>query len=685
MPSYVKRPTKQDIIGLLSWCGGSLTELPYSTLTLGGAVTPQPLDPKSYGGFWGRFWWEVLRDMTFLNLEFQNELKGDLVTSFPEDFPLRLPPTGPAKVASAVDQVNVGDPQVKVTLPQGYRDPKTRAAMERLLARFLRGLIQMEEQTSDTSPLRDQSVNTIGLGMGCRMMALDMSRWPEKPKRKRGERQEKWDEREAEWTRERRRTSPFVSRSLHPMNVIYDRVHTPPEWMVIREPANPWEIRAEYPDWNDPAQRLTQSPSGPGTLPVVKTTFITKKWVAVYADGSALLSVKDGADDDGVAPNPYGLINAWPSAGGAGSQDPYGRPEYELVGIIRRNRDTLLMDASVFNQEEVIRQRSTLGPKIWVTGPDAKRRVDIARQILSNPMKAVDSEQGYDYKELAPSPIPPVLMDMRARIDQALDKGMVFDVASGSGTPSEPAARTRIRLFQIDKRFATAVLHIQQTLEASLTAALYMVKYVLKEAVGVNVALPGQPADYVDVKPDDIPDGAIVEVNLIGDSEEEKARLLQMGQSRMQTGTLDLTTFLEDFAREPDPQRIVAGLYLDKMRSEVLIPAVVALLQGAGPQMVAQAFQQQGILMQPQEVAPMVGISTGGMPGDPAAGPPGGGVRVQPQGAGLPGLPGLVPAEGGNPALNSPNGPEALAQTLNQGLPPVGRGPAVRTAPPRGL
>lgn len=687
------RPTKDDIRALLEWAGGSFTTLPYQLPTTTDAVNV-PLVARVTGGFWAQFWIEVLEDLRFWRQQIADYLTGDQVTSFPKGFPLRIPPTAPAKVASAADQVNVGDPQIKVTIPEGVKSDEERARLTRLYERFGRGLIQQEERDSDTSPLREQSQNTIALGLGGRSVMLDLSLWPKRPKKRPYESAEKHQEKLDEWNKARRSQSPFVMRSIHPLNFFYDRAHTPPRWVILQEPSNPWDIRADYPNWSDPQSRFKQPP-GAAVQPVVKITYMTPDWMAIYADGENLLGTKEKAGPDGVAPNPYKRVMLWPSAGGSGHQDPLGRPEFELAGIIRHNKGVLLVEASIFNQEEVYRQRVSLGPKIIVSGPDAKERIRIAAQVLSSPLKAVDAPPGYTVSEIHPSTMPPVLTDQRAQVREDIDRGMVYDVASGAGNPTEPAARTRIRLFQIDKRFAAAVLNIQQTLEASLIAALYTVRDVLKEPVGVNVALTGLPAEYVDLKPEDIVDGVVFEVNLIGDSEEEKARRIQEGMARLtsQPPTLDLEHFMRDYARDVDVEGILSGIEADAIRIQAIIPGIVALFQGQMKQVVLEALQEAGI--DPMEVAAeaaQAGMQGGGavppsQPGGTAGAPgaasaPGapGGIAVGANGASLPGLPGLVPAEGDNAGVARPNSPEALAQTLQRGLQPVG-GPPLRRVP----
>ena len=680
------KPTKRYIETLVAWTGGNMTSLPYGPAESQVSTTtePNPLTPGVAGGFWGQFWYEVLRDMKYHRLQFHDEIKGDSITNFPENFEIKIPPTCSAKVNSAVDQVNIGDPQIKVHAPIGFRSADERASIERKLAMFCRGLIQGEERDSDTSPLRDQSMNTIAYGAGVRTISVDITRWPERPDRRKREKGDDFKKRMEEYNHRRRRISPFVTRSVHPLNIAYDRQNTPPKWAIIREPTTPWDAKAEYPAWDESSTIEDYMPNV-AQRPCVRVWYITNEWVACYIDGKPALGPEDGADAEGVAKNPYGQINFWFSAGGSGEQDPYGRPEYELSGIIRKNRDVLKADASIFNMEEVYRQRVGLGPKVGVKGPDPIKAAAILAQILSNPLKGFTMEPGYTIEEVRPTELPPVVADQRARVNADIDRGMVYDVASGAGNPTEPAARTRVRLFQIDKRFATAVLHIQQTVEASCTAAIYMVRDVLKEPVGVNVASAGQPAEYVDLRPDEIPDGIVVEVNLIGDSEEEKARRLQMGISRLtsQPPTIDMKTFLEDYAQDADPEEIIIRMGMDAIRQNVIIPFTLKFFEGQVPAMVMQVMEEEGIQFSQQEmqasamsmVPPeeLAAMQAAGGPWGGGGGPQGGNIAVGPNGA-------VLPGEGDNAMVSRPNSPEGLAQTLRQGLPALDQGP--RRAPP---
>jgi hypothetical protein len=200
----------------------------------------------------------------------------------------------------------------------------------------------------------------------------------------------------------------------------------------------------------------------------------------------------------------------------------------------------------------------------------------------------------------------------------------------------------------------------------------------------------------VDLRPEDIVDGVVFEVNLIGDSEEENARRIQEGMSRLtsQPPTLDLEHFMRDYARDPDPEGIMSGIEADMIRLQAIMPGIVALFQGQMKQVVLEALIEAGI--DPMELAAGAAQQQGGEAGGGAvpvsqpgaAGAPGaasapgapGNIEVTPSGAALPGLPGLQAAEGDNARVARPNSPEGLAATLQQGMRPV-QGPPLRRTP----
>jgi hypothetical protein len=204
-----------------------------------------------------------------------------------------------------------------------------------------------------------------------------------------------------------------------------------------------------------------------------------------------------------------------------------------------------------------------------------------------------------------------------------------------------------------------------------------MIKNVLKCPVGVNVPQKGQPAEYVEIDPDDIPDGLIVKVNLVGESEEEKARKQEQADARLGI-SLDLKGYYEMIG-ERDPEARIQGLREDKMR-EVIDMFLMQLAQGMGPQILAQVAQQQGIQYTPEELAtaamragvadavqgaPMAegGASAGGGAQQPQGQQP---IQVNQQGAALPGTP-YENAESGvsdNPQIARPDSGEALQQRL---------------------
>lgn len=639
------RPSYDYIKSLAEWTGGDIKRLAYVAYTMQTSInTPIATTSVETGGFWSEFWRDTAESMRYFRRQFHDDVSGsEKIRAFPENWVIRLPNTAPSKVREAVDQVFVGDPQIKVEVPKGYKDPEKRSQLERKLTKFCWGLIQHEERSSDMSPLEEQKINTIALGSGTRSILIDLTNWPPKPEKKRREKLALFEERMAAWQDITRRNSPFSVKSVHPLNYAYDRSNNPPQWFIIREPIMPWEAKVKYKHWQ-PNNVVRDNPQR-AVQPLCKMQFWTPEWYACYIDGAKALGEEDNADSHGVAPNPYHCIPYWPSAGGHGSQDPLGRPEFELVGILRDNRDALLVDAEIFNLEEIYRWRASYGPKLIVSGPDQTVCEELANKVMTGPQKAVGFPPGYSVNEVKPSELPPALLDQRRRVDIEIERGMVYDVAAGAGNPTEPAARTRIRLQQVDKKLASAALNVQQSLESSFMAAIYMIRDVLKESVGVNVAQSGLPADYVDLSPDEIPDGIVVTAKLVGDSEEEKARRIQIGETRLGR-TLDIRTFMTDFAQDPNPDGILEGMAEDVVRQTVIIPAIVSVLQGQAPTIIQEAAQEAGI--------------------NP-------GLEVSPDGAVLPGMrsPGngagtaIIDEERNNPQVANPESPEALNQTLS--------------------
>lgn len=665
-----ERPTLEWVEALAQWAGGSLSTLAYTVTTGSGATSA--VSPVA-SGFFGNFYCEVATDERFLRRDYVAEVLGDpRAPNFPDGFTIRIPPTAPDKARAANAQVFIGDPQFTVELPEGFRSAEKRADLERLFTKACYGWHNTEERDSDTSPLNDIKNNCISLGLAVRTTVLNKGKYPEKPERKPGERKKAWEERKKAWDRERKKagSSVFAVRSIHPLNVAYDRQNTPPQWVLIREPIEGSVAAKQYPAWK----------GGDGyKLPQADAPLLTEArlwtpcWTGCWINGEPALGPADGADQDGIAENPYGFIPVWFAAGGHGRQDVAGRPEWELQGIIRGARDLLVEEAVIYNLKGIYLRRASYGPKDVIIGPDTDPRTvqRIKQELLGGPSVVAHMPNGYQHSTVNPSPIPDSVLQIDQKNDAYINRATIDDVSTGSGAPAEPAARTRVRLQQIDKTLADAALHVEQALEADYTARFMMIKNVLKCPVGVNVPKKGQPAEYVEIDPDDIPDGLVVKVNLVGESEEEKARKQEQADKRLGV-SLDLKGYYQMIG-EPDPEARIQGMREDQLR-QVTDMYLMQIAQGQGPLLLAQAMQAQGIQVTPEEVA-TASMRAGMAPAAPAAGGAGMGQPQQPQqqplqvnqqGAALPGT-AYEKAESGvsdNPQIARPDSGEALQQRL---------------------
>jgi hypothetical protein len=669
-----ERPTLEWVEALAKWAGGTLSTLAYS-ITPGSSTASSAVFPVA-SGFFGNFYREVATDERFLRREYVAEVLGDpKAPDFPDGFIIRIPPTASDKARAANAQVFIGDPQITVEIPDGFRSAEKRADLERLFTKACYGWHNTEERESDTSPLNDIKNNCISLGLAVRTTVLNKSKYPEKPERKPGERKNKWEERKKKWDRERRKagSSVFATRSVHPLNVAYDRQNTPPTWVLIREPIEGSVAAKEYPSWK--SGEGYKLPSADAPLMTMARLW-TNCWTGCWINGEPALGEKEDADVDGIAENPYGFIPVWFAAGGHGKQDVAGRPEFELQGIIRGARDLLIEEAVIYNLKGVYLRRASYGPKDVIIGPDTDPRTieRIRRELLGGPNVVAHMPLNYQHSTVNPSPIPDSVMQMDQKNDLYINRATIDDVSTGFSGNAEPAARTRVRLQQVEKTLADAALHVEQSLEADYTARFAMIKNVLKCPVGVNVPQKGQPAEYVEIDPDDIPDGLIVKVNLVGESEEEKARKQEQADARLGT-SLDLKGYYEMIG-ERDPEARIQGLHEDQMRQAITM-FMVQLAQGLGPQILAQVAQAKGIQFTPEELATAamragVADAVQGAPmaggGQPPQAQQGGQqpIEVNQQGAALPGTP-YENAESGvsdNPQIARPDSGEALQQRL---------------------
>lgn len=628
------KPTKALIEARARYVGGSLTELPY-TATSGAVLT------AIGSGWWGPLYQYIAREILYHTLKYDSEVLGDTNSpAFPADWTLIVPNTAQAKPQQVIDQLFMGDPLITVKSPSKAKEARDR---EKKAAKYLMGRLQQEERESDISPLQEQMSLTLLYGLAARMVLLDVEhRWPEKPEpplMKNGRRNiasRTYREAVDKYDAKRRGRAPFITRTLPPLAIAYDRVNNPPQWCMIREPILPSEAMELYPHLDFPDRPETEA-----TVALAWTRYWTPEYYACYVDGQAGLTGGDGADEDGIAENPYGLIPVWPSGGAFGEMDVAGRPEVELAGIMRANLDSFRAEASLTNTLMIHARRAGFGPKVIISGvDDDQEREQLERQIMQGPERVIFLPPNASVDNLNPSELPKSVLEMRAETVADIDRGVTYDVAAGDPNPAQSGVSRQIVQQQVGKRVKVTALHVQQTIEAWGMAELSMIKNVLKESV---TSVYG--SEEVELGPEDIDDGMTVNGDLLTDSVLEKARKIAEGMTLIdpKNPIISMETFYRDYMQLDDPQAEKKAKLKDDIFRMVIQPMVLQVAQGQAQALIGGAAEAAGISMGGE------GQAVGAV----SAGAQGAELRVGTDGA-------MLPGEAHNPANDAEMTPERM-------------------------
>lgn len=609
-----RRPTREDITAWISAIGGDISTLPYNMPVqgVGGEEgTPQLINVINYAAIWGQFYFQVSRDMAYHLLQFHADVRGDANTrALPDNWSIRLPPTGPNAVRRFLDQIFSGDPQFTVTFP-AIRDSARRTQLEQEWTSYLQGELQREEQSTAQSPLDTMKLHTVAYGAGSRYDVLDLNRWPDRPKKLRRESRDDFNERMKQYEAKRRSISPFVVRTVHPLNFAWDLTTDPPQWALIREPIFPWDAQKQYPFWH-PGETFRPAP---GQTPYVRVEWWTPDWHAVYINGEAALGPGEGADDEGVVRNNYGHIPITFAAGGNGETDVANRPEVMLQGLLRKIRPILLEHALLTQLIGVYERAISFGPKKYVQGPetdiDGSRGNDIVSSLMAGPQDVARVPINWNVGTIAPPIMPPEIINRLQQLEAQIEAATAYEVAAGA-PQTGPAFKMQLQIAQTQKRTSLDVLHLQQAMEMWARNRLLALKHMLSdEKVGANFGKAGETPVWVDLDPSTIPDEMEITCNLTTDSDTEKARKEQSGLALFEQKLIDDLGFWRDYMDDPNPEQRVADMIAYILRQQVTMPALIQIAQQGMPAVLAAIAQQQGITSLPAPAAPTSDMSAG--------------------------------------------------------------------------
>ena len=592
-------------------------------------------------------------------IDYERLAYAQYLTHLPDGYEAKIPATAAEAVRTLVDHVLLGEqPELTVLLASGQKGSKKEQEQIEFLQGWLDGAQAQVDQSKIEAPLRDAISQTANPGMGTITYGLNWDKWADDPVKREGETPAEFRQREKDFRRENLTAWPFELRSVPPLNIYFDPVEDPPRYVIEVQ-------RKKLLDYEDYAEALAGSqPSNGATLRGVKgqawegmtieveeITFVSKEWYACYINRIPTLNSADhSADDEGVAPNPDGIIWYKRAIAGLGKNDYDNRPEYKIRGLLADGIDTLDMEAEAINQINYNRGAYALGGQ-QVSHPGGAEAGKAA--LRANPITIGGETFTDDQIKIQPLQLP----QMAPSVGQSLEllQGLT-DLAFGAstlrgiGTAGDPAAKYRTMLSEARLKFAATTQSCQQMWAAVWSDILAMIKgnpEAFKRGVSVYGSMKGK-GTFMTLYPQDIPE-TIIKCRFSPLTAEEKGFRMQQGLELNPPGDpaqwrIPEAMFLKDYAGIKDPEGTIRELAKDRMRravmdymSQVAVKMAEAQLQQTHPQLFAPAAPS----------APA--DATGGQP-----------QPVQPQGVTVAG------PQGQTPPGEQPVAPGLQQQNLNQ-------------------
>lgn len=537
---------------------------------------------------------EMEIDEAYWRLDFRSRVAG-----LPKGYSVKLPPTAFAAVQTLVDHILLGEtPTVKVFLPPGaHRLSKKEQEHVELVRGWLRAFFRRAESRAAETPLRDFVGKAGGLGLGVLCYPLNWEEWPDEPEKKAGESKADHRRRLREWRQKRANAFPIALRSVHPLNCYPDPSHDPPldnievRHKSMRQAAEVWPAVSGT---KAPERKRKRVGFEDSKVEVEEVYYCSADWVAWYANGVPLLTEKDGANEDGVAPNETGIMFYSFARGGFGWADKDNTPESQIAGILRNGRDTLDVEAEAYNQINAVRALGAFGT-YEVIGDDDDAATAAARKLVLGPGEVWAHERGIVGQPLNGPSVPEVVLQQLGIIGNFVE--MTFGsktlrgVSDGAGAP---ASRYRTQLAEARLQFGALKQSCEQAVDRFANFVLTMLRNNPEEFKDGLSVWGGNDEGYLTLKPEQVPPGIIVKMSFMPPTGEEKSFLMQEGLQLVKEGKISDSRFLSEYAGVDDPlselkamakdtlrrkaTEYAAGLMLDvlKKRVEARIPGIAA-------------------------------------------------------------------------------------------------------------
>lgn len=486
-------------------------------------------------------------------------------------------------VESNASQIWVGDaPVVRVLLPPGsHRNSQHERELADELGQIYTGLLRYINAYRSESPLWQACWHMVSLGMGVLSYAPNYRRRPKHPfKLANGKTRKPRNAAERlqyeRYERSMYNSFPYEIRAVHPRTVFFDPYHEPIENVILEEYVSPAAFAHDYPELNLPTTGQAKN--------ALLVTYCSPEWYGQWLDGRPLTG-----GENGLVPNPTGILWFAFAKYGAGFLNFKGEWEYAIQGALRAGRNAITAYTRSFNINEFIKTLYAFAP-IKVTGDSAERE-QVVEGLQLGPAAIWETTTGVsiDIQRLPEVP-ESVWREYPILIDQ-LEQRFGLQLKRGAPGPSgEPAQLYRTRLTQGQSHLRQAKLSFQQMLEKMLMDLTWIQKHELGEPLNIIT-----PTGVIKLDPERIPLGAQLVVDSTPPTEEQKAfrlqTLIQMSGVTPRAVSQDRLLEAQDVEdKELEKARILADevASTDGFRGMVL-------------QMTQQALQARGLLpVEPQ-------------------------------------------------------------------------------------
>lgn len=475
---------------------------------------------------------------------------------FPPGFLARIPPIAIDAVHRLRNQVIVGEtPDVILKMPSSRRgeDKEERANEDKEEAeRFLKAELAYIETVGTESPFLIAADHCFGLGLAVMAYPLVMDRLPKHPFKGRQARNSREKTRMREYERQRRGAWPFDVHTVHPITAFFDVYHDPIEDMIIEQ-----DILLGHYARFEHLGIGTAAYKTHGTL----VSYCSPQYYGYWLNDKPLLLAKDGANDEGIAPNTTGVLWYKMARAGWGFQTARNGWEYAIKGVIRDARALILSLITDYNVQEVMKllyvwpedeieakdeegraevEERRRGPgALWVHGTKVRVIPSDGQQIPQWAFQVQNLNTGMAEAHLG------------SRVLSGVDED---DTASG--------LRTRIGLAKAPTR--TTQHALKRLASGLLSDIVYMQKYELgKESLMIPTS-----TGYASFEFSKLSDDAIIDIDFTPMTDEEKAFKLEDLVKRKQVGAASIKRIVYADPGIDDPEEEMIEIDADNIMAQ---------------------------------------------------------------------------------------------------------------------